>query len=87
MTRFYFDVIDHAGLTRDEDGQDLASLAVAREVAIQGIRSMLGDDLLLGFIDFFGRIDIKDRDQNLLATIRYRDAVSLYGLDDMKDMP
>lgn len=87
MTRFYFDVIDHAGLTRDEDGQDLASIVAARDEAIKGIRSMLGDDLLLGFIDLSGRIDIKDRDQNLLATIRYRDAVSLYGLDDMKDMP
>ncbi|WP_010186286.1 DUF6894 family protein [Sphingomonas sp. PAMC 26605] len=87
MTRFHFDVIDHTGLTRDEDGQDLPSLVAARAVAIEGIRSMLSDDLLLGFIDLSGRIDIKSVDRRLLATIRYCDAVSLYGLDDMKDMP
>jgi hypothetical protein len=87
MTRFFFDVMDHTGLTPDEDGQELSSFDVAREVAVRGIRSMLQDDLLLGFIDLSGHIDIKGSDQRLLATIQYRDAVNVHGLGDMKDMP
>lgn len=87
MARYFFDVIDGTGVTVDEEGQVLPTLFDACEAAIEGIRSILREDISLGFLDFSGRIVIRDSNQRLLTTIRFRDAVRSRGLDDMKDIP
>jgi len=77
MPRFYFDVIDGTGFTEDEEGQDLSDAPTARDVAIREVRSILRDDVIAGFIDFAGRIDVSDADRQTLFTIPFGEAVEV----------
>jgi hypothetical protein len=82
MARFFFDVINGTGLVQDEEGQDLPGLPAARDVAIEGARSIIQDDISMGFIDLAGRIEVRDEDRRRLLSISFRDVVELRGLDD-----
>lgn len=80
MARYFFNVFNGSGLVEDEEGQDLPSLSAAREVAIEGVRSILRDDISYGFIDFAGRVEVLGPDRRALATIAFREAVEVRGL-------
>lgn len=45
MERFYFDINDGRSRSIDEDGQDLESLAQAREAAMQELTLIIRDEL------------------------------------------
>jgi len=83
MARYFFDVINGTGLTKDEEGQDLPSLAAARDVAINGARALMRDEVATGFIDFSARIEVKDRNRQAVVTISFREAVEPRGLDGL----
>jgi hypothetical protein len=77
MPHYYLHVYNSIGCSPDDEGQELPDLEAARGVAVEGIRSILSDDVVHGVIDFGGRIDIADAAGALLASVPFRDAVEL----------
>ena len=74
------DLATHAcvpGCSTDEEGMDLPDLEAARRQAVEGIRSILQDEVGHGEIDFEGRVEVLDEGGNLLATVTFHDAVSV----------
>lgn len=82
MPRYFFDVINGTGLVEDDEGQDLSGLQAARDAAIEGARSIIQEDVSLGFIDLSGRVEVRGADRQSLLSISFRDAVELRGLDE-----
>jgi hypothetical protein len=77
MPRFFFHIQNGHGPVPDETGTDLPDQSAARNLAIDSIRSMIAEDARRGVIDLSGRIDIKDKAENLLIEIRYAEAFKL----------
>jgi hypothetical protein len=66
----------------DQEGLDLADptdLAAAQAKALAGIRGLLGHEAMNGEIDLRGRVDIADAAGNILATVQFKDAVTIVG--------
>ena len=59
MARFYFDFHDANGILRDDDGEELASAIIARNVALESIGETVKD---LTFRHSDGRVVIEVRD-------------------------
>lgn len=78
MARFYLHLRNGCGLSEDTEGQELPDLAAARQQAIDGIRSILGEEVRHGAIDFAGYVEIADADGNILLTVPFREAVDLH---------
>ena len=87
MPRFFFDVINGTGLVEDDEGQELSGLAAARDVAIEGARSIMQEDVSLGFIDLAGRVEVRDGDRQIVQRIAFREAVALRGLNAGQGVP
>ncbi|MBV9930617.1 MAG: hypothetical protein JO013_06710 [Alphaproteobacteria bacterium] len=77
MPLYFLDVYNRTGCSRDEEGMDLADLDAARAQAVEGIRSILQDEVAHGAIDFEGRVEVLDAERRLLLTVGYREAVAL----------
>jgi hypothetical protein len=77
MPRYFFDLHNGNGFTRDDEGQDLIADSAARQVAIIGIRSILSDEVLQGALDLSGRIDIRSESGPIILTVPFRAAVDL----------
>jgi hypothetical protein len=77
MALYFLNVYNRTGASRDEEGMDLPDLDAARVQAVNGIRSILQDEVGHGAIDFEGRVEVLDEAGHLLATVTYRDAVAL----------
>ena len=80
MTRYYLHVHNSHGNAEDDEGIEAATLAEAREQAVQGIRSLLGAEAANGRIDFAGRIEISDVSGKLLLSVPFKEAVRVVGL-------
>ena len=79
MPRFYFHLINDLDVP-DEDGQEFASLAAAREHAIEQARFTLAETLKdEARANLSHRIIIEDEDGRPLATVRFGDAVEIEG--------
>lgn len=73
--------IHHCGmLARDEEGLELLDLEAARREAVAGARSIMADELMNGRVCLGCRIEIEDSNGRLLATVPFREAVTLTGL-------
>jgi hypothetical protein len=77
MPLYFLHVFNRTGCSRDEEGMDLPDLAAARVAAVEGIRSILQDEVGHGMIDFEGRVEIEDEAGAVLATVSYAEAVDL----------
>jgi hypothetical protein len=75
--RYHLNIRNGVGLIEDEDGRDLSDLESARREAVDGIRSLVSEEVKKGFIDLTGQIEIVDDDGNLLGIVRYDEAVAL----------
>lgn len=75
MPRFFFHVVDRAGIAADEDGLDVADLAAAREVALKGARDILAAEIKYGKIDLNWRIDVADAEGAVVLTLPFSEAV------------
>ena len=75
MPRLYFHLFSTAGFVADEEGREVPDLAKAREVAVNGIRSLVADDAKGGLLDLRGRIEICDVTRKVLAVVRFAEAV------------
>jgi hypothetical protein len=73
--RYFFHIQNGNGCTRDEEGQEFVDLDAARQSALTGIRSVLGEELMRGIVDLSGRLDICDADDRVLLSIPFTEAV------------
>ncbi|TMJ20275.1 MAG: hypothetical protein E6G92_11155 [Alphaproteobacteria bacterium] len=78
MPHYYFHVHNSIGFVEDEEGRDLPDRDVARQEAIKGIRSILSEDVLGGFIDLAGRIEVVEEGSGDPAlTVPFDEAVDV----------
>ena len=78
MPHYLFHVRNRIGFVQDEEGSVLADLEAARAHAIEGIRSMLGEEARTGEIDLRGRIEVVDTAGGLVLTIPFAEAVRIH---------
>ena len=76
--RFYFHVRDDLS-SEDLEGQELASLELARSRAIEGARDIAAEQVRQGTLCLHHRIDICDGSRRLLLSVPFRDAVEVTG--------
>lgn len=77
MARYFFDLHNGSGLTRDEEGRELENNDEARREALVGIRSVLGAEVANGSIDLDGRMEVLNENREILFTIPFSDAVAV----------
>jgi hypothetical protein len=75
--RFFFNVFNGNGMTRDDEGLDVQDQAAARAIALESVRSIVAEEARGGMIDLTGRIEIKDAADNLLLTVCFSEAFRL----------
>ena len=78
MPRYFFDLYDDT-VARDEEGQELPDAAAARRAAIMNARHIACAEVLEGHLNLKHRIEVRDEGGNLLATVRFEDALELQG--------
>lgn len=81
MPRYYFHIRDGIGDARDEEGLEVADADAARAKAVEGIRSILAEDVKEGLLDLRGGVDIADEAGAVVLSVAFADAVELR-LDD-----
>lgn len=77
MPRYFFHVHNSFGVAADDEGQDVDSLAEARRIAIESIRTILSEELRNGCLDLRGRVVIADPSGAICATVPFTEAVDL----------
>lgn len=77
MPLFFLHVYNRTDCSRDDEGLDLPDLDAALAQAVDGIRSILRDEVAHGAIDFEGHVEITDEMGKVLALVPFRDAVEL----------
>lgn len=77
MPRYYLHVHNSIGVTRDEEGQELANLDEAETIAIEGVRSILAAEVMEGRIDLRGRIGIVGHGDEVMRTIGFPNIVQV----------
>jgi hypothetical protein len=76
MPRYFFDIVDHDGITRDPEGTELPGPAMAMQEARDHAREMLADSLRAGKKVDGRRFDISDENGTVIATFAFRDLLS-----------
>jgi hypothetical protein len=79
VPQFYLHIHNAHGEAEDDEGLEVPSLAVAREKAVHGIRSLLAAEAMNGSFNLDGRIDIKDAAGKVLLTVPFKEAVAVTG--------
>jgi hypothetical protein len=74
MPLYYFNVYND-DVTLDDEGAELADDHAARAHGVKAARSLAADTALHGHITAHHRIEIVDKDQRLIDTIRFDEAV------------
>ncbi|PZQ59968.1 MAG: hypothetical protein DI570_15220 [Phenylobacterium zucineum] len=77
MPKYHLNLFNGGGPVPDEAGQVLQDIDAARAQAIEGIRSILSAEIILGVVDLRGRIEIADETGDVLMTVDFTDAVQL----------
>ncbi len=77
MPRYFLHLHNHLGFVCDEEGRELPDLAAARREAVLGIRSLLAEELRRGTIDLRGRLEVASEEGEILAVIRFSEAVDV----------
>ena len=75
MPRFFFHVVDRAGIATDDDGPDVDDLTAAKEVALKGARDILAAEIKYGKIDLNWRIDVADGEGVVMLSVPFSEAV------------
>jgi CRP-like cAMP-binding protein len=77
MPRFFFNIRNGNGFTEDEEGRELEDASDAREIAVRGIRSIVGEEAKEGKIDLRGRIEVADEAGKPVCAIGFGEALEL----------
>ena len=75
MPLYYFHLRNGLGFTRDEEGQELADVAAAMDVAVLSVRSLIAAEASEGRIDLRGRIEVRDHEDAPLFDLPFADAI------------
>lgn len=75
MALYFFHLRNRSDHIIDDAGQDLDSLAAAREAAIREARAIVAADALLGFIDLCQSIEIEDTVGKIVCLVPLAEAV------------
>jgi hypothetical protein len=76
MPRFFFHLYNDM-VARDEEGKEFPSLRAAHENAIREARQLACASVLEGHLTLKHRIEIADESGQVLATVRFGDAVEV----------
>lgn len=76
MPRYFFDLCNSLEIP-DEEGRDCADLEAAKACAVAEARQVASDDVLAGSLDTSHRIDVRDADGDVVASIRFGEAVKV----------
>jgi hypothetical protein len=82
MPVYFLHVRNHTGFARDDEGAEFPDLEAARKQAVEGIRSILSDEMKQGMLDFRGRIEIATEDDELVDAVPFRAAFEIHMEDD-----
>ena len=77
MPCYHFNIQNGTGFIEDEEGRDLPDLDAVRAEALEGIRSILTEDVRKGYLDLGGRIEVLDEAGSLLLVVPFADAVEI----------
>ncbi len=77
MPRLYFNLFEGVRIVPDEEGKEVPDIATARDIAVNAIRSIVADDANQGVVDLRGRIEICNEEKEVLAVLRFSEAVEL----------
>jgi hypothetical protein len=76
---FYFHLHNDVD-ARDEEGKDLPNLEAARQLALHQARFTLAENIKdSGRLNLDHRIDIEDKQGDVLSTVHFRDVVTITG--------
>ena len=79
MPKYFFHVRDDMDVP-DEEGAEFRDIDIARNFAAQSARVLMCETLREdGRINLSHRIDIEDGDGDVVASVRFRDAVRIEG--------
>ena len=78
MQRYFFNILD-GRVIRDEEGQEFASLEDAKADAVASARSILREAVWQGRLPLNESIQIADAEGSVLATVLFRDVVTIEG--------
>lgn len=78
MPRFHIHLYNSTGETNDEEGQELPGIEAAEQKAIEGIRSILSEEVRHGSLDLRGRAEIATTAGVVVQTVNFADTVQLH---------
>lgn len=78
MPRFHIHVHNKIGEVRDEEGEELADIAEAQRKAVEGVRSILSEEVLRGSLDLRGRVEIATPDGEVLLSMPFADMLQFH---------
>ena len=79
MPRYFLHVYNRIGHVPDEEGRDFDDLDAATEAALEGVRSVLAEEVRGGALDLDGRIEIADPSGHILRVVPFAEAVEMKG--------
>lgn len=81
MPHYRLNLYNAHGDLPDPEGAHYTDLAEARRAAIDGIRSLLGEEVIEGEMNLKGHLDIVADDGKIVETIPFGDALKIVGPD------
>ena len=77
MPRYFFHVRNGLGFVADDEGRELDGDDAARAVAIDGVRSLLSDEVRSGRLDLRGRLEVADGDGRTVLIVPFGETVEI----------
>ena len=76
MPRFFFNICDDDGSVPDTEGMDCPDIAAAKKEAEESARDLLVHDIRSHQEIDHRRVEVRDEQGKLIATVRLRDLVN-----------
>lgn len=77
MPRYFFHLRNGTLEAEDEEGRELLDLEAVRTEALNGVRSILSEEVLKGAVDLRGRLDVVDGEGQAVLTVPFAEAVTI----------
>jgi hypothetical protein len=77
MPRYYFHLCERTGSLPDHEGEEIANLDAARDIALKNARALIAADARHGVVDLTQRIEVRTAAGEVVHVLSFRDAVQL----------
>jgi hypothetical protein len=77
VPRYFFHICNGSGFIEDDEGQELDSDDVARNIAMASARDVMSNDIRDGQLDLASFIEVEDDEGKLLFTLTFVEAVNI----------